>query len=273
LAAKNDIVVVLAGGVLSHAYHALRREGASVECVDLFGATEDREEYNKIVRDGIPGRIADRGEHYEVVRLEDEALVLALRRKLVEEALEALDAGTGTDLVAELADVSEVIRAISLAIDSNPQEVEVERQRKLKKIGGFDKGYMLRTTASPHSLYPVAPIPPLVPISGDAPPKTIRNPELLPQKPIYKRPDHRNVNGGTEELLTIEIELNRLGKLPESIDFGLPANVNPQSHASVIEFSRTGVELRAAIRVRSRALESEPIGQTAFDFPNPPESD
>ena len=49
LGARHGFVIVLAGGVLSHAYYALRRAGASVECVDLFGATEDKAEYNKLV--------------------------------------------------------------------------------------------------------------------------------------------------------------------------------------------------------------------------------
>ena len=62
LGARHGFVIVLAGGVLSHAYHALRRAGASVECVDLFGATEDKAEYNKLVRDKVPAQIAHRGD-------------------------------------------------------------------------------------------------------------------------------------------------------------------------------------------------------------------
>jgi predicted house-cleaning noncanonical NTP pyrophosphatase (MazG superfamily) len=266
LAARYRIVVVLAGGILSHAYHALRRAGASVECIDLFGATEDKAEYNKLVRDKIPAQIADRGEHFEMVRLQDEALVTALRRKLLEEALEALDASTGTDLVGELADVQEVVKAIAKAIQVNPQQLEEERLRKLKKRGGFDEGFMLLRTASPHSLGRSA--SPEPPITGSESPsmRTISDPADVPQKAVYKKPDHRNLSHSTEELLVVETELNRLGTLVESINFELPSNVDPQQYTSLIELSRIGGELRAAVRLRSRRTSSENDTQMTFNF-------
>jgi predicted house-cleaning noncanonical NTP pyrophosphatase (MazG superfamily) len=265
-AAKHGIVVVLAGGILSHAYHALRRAGAIVECIDLFGDTEDRAEYNKVVRDKIPAQIEDRGEHYEVVRLEGEALVVALRRKLVEEALEALDAKTGTDLVGELADVQEVVRAIGKVINVTTQQLEEERLRKLKKRGGFDCGYMLRTTASPHSISKPTIAGQLI-VSSDSPPtRTIVNPENLPQKSVYRRPDHRNLSDSKEELLVIEIELNRLGTIVESVNFEMPPNVDPLQYTSSIELSRKCGELRAAIRLRSRPRKDSIEDQSSFDF-------
>ena len=266
MAAKHGIVVVLAGGILSHAYHALRRAGAAVECIDLFGDAEDRAEYNKVIRDKIPAQIEDRGEQYEVVRLEGQALVVALRRKLVEEALEALDANTGTDLVGELADLQEVIRAITKAINVTHQQLEEERLRKLKKRGGFDCGYMLRTTASPHSLSKPTVAAPLIASPESTSTKTIVNPTNLPQKAIYKRPDHRNLSDSKEELLVVEIELNRLGTLVESVNFELPPNVDPLQYTSSIELSRTRGELRAAIRLRSGSREDSVEEQISFDF-------
>ena len=89
LAAASGFVIELSGGILSHAYYILTKEGAQVECIDLFGADEERVEYNKIVRDKIPEIIAKRGERAEIVRLEGEALIKALRQKLVEESFEA----------------------------------------------------------------------------------------------------------------------------------------------------------------------------------------
>lgn len=266
MAAKHGIVVVLAGGILSHAYHALRRAGAVVECIDLFGDTEERAEYNKVIRDKIPAQIADRGEQYEVVRLGGEALVLALRRKLVEEALEALDANIGTDLVAELADVQEVVRAIAKAISVTHQQLEEERLRKLKKRGGFESGFMLRTTASPYSLPRPAGVIPLIASPDLSSAKIIDNPANLPQKSVYKRPDHRTLSDSREELLVVEIELNRLGKLIETASFELPANVDPLHYTSSIELSRTRGELRAAIKLRSRPLKDTFEAQASFDF-------
>jgi predicted house-cleaning noncanonical NTP pyrophosphatase (MazG superfamily) len=266
LAAQHGIVIVLAGGILSHAYHALRRAGASVECVDLFGATEDKAEYNKLVRDRVPAQIADRGEHFEIVRLQDEALVAALRRKLVEESLEALDASTGTDLIGELADVQEVVRAIIKAIQVSPQQLEEERLRKLKKRGGFEEGYMLLRTASPYSLGRSQSPDSLIVQSDNQPIRTIRNASEVPQKAVYKKPDHRNLVDSTEELLVVETELNRLGTLVESINFEIPSNVDPQQYTSLIELSRIGGELRAAIRLRLRKRDREDDMQLNLNF-------
>lgn len=266
LAARHGIVIVLAGGILSHAYHALRRVGASVECVDLFGATEEKAEYNKLVRDKVPAQIADRGEHFEMVRLEGEAMVTALRRKLLEEALEALDANTGTDLVGELADVQEVVKAIARAIQVSPQQLEEERLRKLKKRGGFEEGYLLLRTASPHSLGKAAASESLIATPESASVRTISDPSGVPQKAVYKKPDHRNLSDSTEELLVVETELNRLGTLVESINFELPSNVDPQQYTSLIELSRIGGELRAAVRLRSRRMSSENETQMTFNF-------
>jgi len=266
LAQQHDIVVVLAGGILSHAYHALRRAGASVECIDLFGATEEKAEFNKLVRDNVPAQIADRGEHFEIVKLEGQALVDAMRRKLVEEALEALDANAGTDLIGELADVEEILRAIAKAVGASLQELEEERLRKLKKRGGFEKGYLLLRTSSPHSIPQQVPPDQLISLAPSSTVRTISDPSTVPTKALYKRPDHRNLADSTEELLVVETELNRLGTLEESIDFEIPPNVDAQRYVSSIELSRRGGELRAVVRLRSRKRKGEAEGQTAFNF-------
>jgi predicted house-cleaning noncanonical NTP pyrophosphatase (MazG superfamily) len=266
LAREHQIVVVLAGGILSHAYHALRRTGASVECIDLFGATEEKAEYNKLVRDNVPAQIADRGEHFEIVRLEGDALIDALRRKLVEEALEALDANAGTDLVGELADLQEVVKAIAKAIQVSPQDLEDERQRKRKKRGGFEQGYLLLTTASPHSIAPQVSSESLISITDSQKVRTIGDPSNVPRKAVYKRPDRRTLPDGTEEMLVVETELNRLGALQESINFQLPPSFDAQQYTLSIELSRSGGELRVTMRLQLRQKKGQSEGQIAFDF-------
>ena len=151
-----------------------------------------------------------------------EALVLALRRQLAEEALEALDATIGTDLVAELADVQEVLRAIANAVQVNNHQLEEERQLKLKKRGGFNKGYMLLTTASPYSIIRQQAPEQLIALPEDSGIRVISNPADLPGKAVYKRPDHRSPSDGTKEFLVFETELNRLSVVVESINFELP---------------------------------------------------
>lgn len=265
-ACEHRIVVVLSGGILAHPFHALRRAGAEVECVDLFGADEERVEYNKVIRDKIPDQISTRGESSEVVRLSGDALVLALRRKLVEEAFEALDAAAGTDLVAELADVQEVVRAIASAIGITDEQLNEERLRKLRKRGGFDAGYMLLTTASPNSLLRSQSPDGLITSDGGGQERLISDPGQLPEKPLYKRPDHRTVGEGTEELLVVETEINRLGSLNERITFELPPELDARKLTSHIELTRTGGDLRAAVRLQAALRKGEGEGQLSFRF-------
>jgi len=68
-------------------------------------------EYHKLVRDRIPEIIRKSGNECEVVILSDAEYCQALRQKLMEEAGEAAEAN-GEDLVAELADLYEVIDAL-----------------------------------------------------------------------------------------------------------------------------------------------------------------
>ena len=198
--------------------------------------------------------------------MDGEALVAALRRKLLEEALEALDASTGSDLVGDLADVPEVVRAIAKAVEVSPQQLEEERLRKLKKRGGFEEGYMLLRTASPHSLGKPSSAEQLIATVDSTTVRTISDPSGVPQKAVYKKPDHRNLSDSTEELLVVETELNRLGSLVESINFELPPNVDAQQYTSLIELSRIGAELRAAVRLRRRKKETENEAQMMFSF-------
>jgi hypothetical protein len=88
----------------------------------------------------------------------------------------------------------------------------------------------------------------------------------VPQKAVYKRPDHRNLSDSTEELLVVETELNRLGTVVESINFELPSNVDTQQYTSLIELSRAGGELRATVRLRSRKRKNESDAQISLNF-------
>src|SRR3546814_2652060 len=90
----------------------LGKYGCDVECIDLFGVDEESIDFNKIVRDYIPADIQARGEEVETVRLVGDALVEAIKRKLVEESFEVSDAKTADSIAEELADVQEVIDAL-----------------------------------------------------------------------------------------------------------------------------------------------------------------
>lgn len=258
LAKSHGLVVELAGGVLSHAYYILQRQGVKLECVDLFGSDEDVVEFNKVVRDRIPEGIGRKGERADVIHLAGDALMLALKQKLVEEALEALDAASGEELIAELADVLEVIHGLTRALEIGVNRVEKERREKKKRRGGFERGIMLTKTATPRSL-------PAPPKKGGRPaqeldvsspePSIITDPLRLPARPIYRRPDLRQPEEmEVEKMLTVESDVNRLGELKETFSFSLPdSDRGSQEFSLIIELKRTQAALRAVVRLRRLA--------------------
>ena len=142
-------VIELSGGVLSHFYHMLSREGCSVECVDLFGVSEEAVEFNKLVRDKIPDEIRQHGEAVQVFELRGDALITSLKRKVVEEAYEVLQATTVDDMADELADLSEVVDALRHALHLSAEDVSDRQAAKRKKRGGFSRGLMLVKTSLP----------------------------------------------------------------------------------------------------------------------------
>jgi len=263
LAKANDFVVELAGSILSHPYYVLQREGAHVECIDLFGADEDIGEYNKIVRDGIPNFIERRGERTQIAQLVGSALVAALQQKLVEEAFEALDAKTGPDLISELADVQEVLRALCQALGESTANIEAEREKKERRRGGFEKGLMLIKTATPHSIQkqPLAPNPPTLGLTPQSSDLVISDASKLPARPVYRRSDFRLVNQQLEKLFIFETELNRSKEIEEALDFSMPLDDQRQQNFTLkVELKRTRSSVRVIVRLRRPP-------QLHFEFP------
>lgn len=267
LAASRRFVVELSGGILSHAYYILQCRGAQVECADLFGADEEVVEYNKVVRDKVPVLIEKRGERVETVRLAGDALVTALRQKLVEETFEALDAKSGEELIGELADVEEVVRALCGALHLTPDQVESERQEKLQRRGGFVAGLMLTRTATPHSVQKqsTAPDPPSLELKVQQPPEPVISDETdLPARPLYRRPDLRQVEQQLEKLFTFATEINRIGDVKATLNFSMPlGHQREQAFTLTLELHRTHSSLRGIVRLRPR------LSQLAIDFPSP----
>ena len=255
LSATHKFVIELYGGILSHAYYLLIKSGAKVECIDLFGVDEDQVDYNKIVRDKIPDIIERRGERAKIIRLQGEALIKALRQKLVEEAIEALDASSGEDLVGELADVSEVIAGLCNALNVPVVHLRSVQKDKRQKRGGFQEGIMLSRTTSPHSIHPTSPTPTeegeLHLVVESPPSQVIMNPADLPETPLYRRPDLRQVGKQVEKLFAFATETNKLDNLKETLDFTLPIIPGAeQPFTLTVELRRSGGTLRGTIRLR-----------------------
>lgn len=90
---------------------------------------------NKLVRDNIPEIVRKRGDTPNVYAADDAEYWERLKDKLREEVDEFLEAADGE----ELADVMEVIGAISEFKGIDPNNVEKIRQKKAEVRGGFKK--------------------------------------------------------------------------------------------------------------------------------------
>jgi len=140
-------IVILNGAMLSHIYYVLERSGATVCSRSASRVTADREFHQKLVRDKIPDVVRSRGETVRFGTLNKLEKQAALRVKLLEEAFEAKDASSD-ELLGELADVLEVVRALARASDYSMSDVEEERRKKEDTRGSFDDGIVLIETSS-----------------------------------------------------------------------------------------------------------------------------
>lgn len=95
--------------------------------------------YNKLVRDNIPKIIKSEGFEVNYKILDEKAYKEALIKKLDEELTEYHKDRT----LEELADILEVINALTKTHNSSPEELEKIRKAKAKKKGGFSKRIFL----------------------------------------------------------------------------------------------------------------------------------
>ncbi len=105
--------------------------------------------HNKLVRDGIIDHIKTTGDQVYHCILKRRDFRLELRRKMVEEAQKVADARTKQELITELADVLEVLKATAREENIDFSLIEkVRRERKLV-IGGFEERIFLVATIPP----------------------------------------------------------------------------------------------------------------------------
>ncbi|MQS75464.1 nucleoside triphosphate pyrophosphohydrolase [Companilactobacillus halodurans] len=94
----------------------------------------------KLVRDKIPDIISD-DTQFEVLSNEDYRVIL--RTKIIEEAKEVQTAATRANLVEELGDLEEVIRAILDDASITYEEMDSLRQAKINQKGKFAKKFVM----------------------------------------------------------------------------------------------------------------------------------
>ena len=100
-------------------------------------------EYNKLVRDKIPEIIEGQGETPVTRVLENEEYLACLEQKLREETAEYLESGE----LDELADILEVVYALSQARGHSRTDLEAAYERKRQARGGFEKRIFLISKA------------------------------------------------------------------------------------------------------------------------------
>lgn len=96
--------------------------------------------YNKLVRDLIPEIIKETGKLCNTEILSDEMYIKMLDEKLNEEILEYQESKD----IEEIADILEVIYAISNARGYSVIQLEQIRKEKADKRGGFEKKIFLK---------------------------------------------------------------------------------------------------------------------------------
>jgi predicted house-cleaning noncanonical NTP pyrophosphatase (MazG superfamily) len=99
--------------------------------------------YNKLVRDKIPQIIKNRGKKFSAETLNDEDYIKYLKEKSYEELDEYCAAETNEEAMEELADLLEVIHALTKHHGSSIDEVEGIRKQKSERCGGFEEKILL----------------------------------------------------------------------------------------------------------------------------------
>lgn len=242
LVAEKEISIELHGGMLSHVYYTLQRAGCDVICMDEVGIADESIDFNKLVRDKVPDVIESRGEDVAVIRLANEALLHALKSKLIEEAFEVVDASNVDSIVEELADVMEVVSGIARVLDVDKAAIELARKRKFAHRGGFDRGLMLQTTtlsAEPTSAELQAKVEDLPLITA------VQNLPKVEEKANF---DRRLVRGVAERLVTFTVPLRdgTYGLNRPSFDLETPIG---DQHPMRLEINaeRRGADLRVRL--------------------------
>jgi len=103
----------------------------------------ERKIYKKLIRDRIPEIIAEKGKKSKTSELSDEKFITYLKKKVVEEAQELLEAKTKEEVADEIADILELIDYIEKEYGLTREEILKLKEKKKKDRGGFDKKLIL----------------------------------------------------------------------------------------------------------------------------------
>ncbi|OCA86164.1 nucleoside triphosphate pyrophosphohydrolase [Bacillus sp. FJAT-27986] len=99
--------------------------------------------HNKLVRDLIPNIIEETGKKFSTRILDNDEYVKELRKKSQEELQEYLETKDDESAIEELADLLEIIYALSKCHGADIDKVEEVRVKKAAKRGGFEEKIFL----------------------------------------------------------------------------------------------------------------------------------
>lgn len=99
--------------------------------------------YNKLVRDKIPEIIENDGKTFSSRILDQHEYLAELQKKSKEELVEYLSATSNEEALEELADILEILYALSEVHGFSPKKLEEVRKKKAEKRGGFQERIFL----------------------------------------------------------------------------------------------------------------------------------
>lgn len=110
------------------------------------GGSAPRTYYRKLIRDRIPEIVEARGLRCRTRRLSPAAYARALKKKVIEESRELLDARGRDEVLNELADLRELLDACRRTLGVGPGAFERIVKEKRRARGAFRKRLFLEYT-------------------------------------------------------------------------------------------------------------------------------
>lgn len=98
--------------------------------------------FNKLVRDGIPQKLAALGKQFSARQLSEREFLDEVKKKIEEEACELAGAPDRAAQVSELADVYDVLDAFCEAVQITDEELAMAREKSARKGLFFDRVFL-----------------------------------------------------------------------------------------------------------------------------------